>query len=353
MTVMVSYSSWNGQKMHGNRSLLTDVLKGRMGFEGFVVSDWNGQAQLPGCSKTSCPDAYNAGIDMIMAPDGWKGLFENTVAQVRSGVIPMSRVDDAVRRILRVKVKLGLFEPGRPWEGKLGELSSPEHRAVAREAVRKSLVLLKNSAAVLPIKANSHVLVTGSSAADIGRQCGGWTLSWQGTGNTNSDFPNGQSIYAALEAAITHAGGTVELSPDGRFTRKPDVVIAVLGEDPSAEGRGDLTSLDYQAKHPGDLELLKGLKTSGLPVVTVFLSGRPLWVSPLIAESDAFVAAWYPGTEGAGVADVLVGDRRGKPRYDFVGKLPMSWPKSPTQTQLNVGQPQYDPLFAFGYGLHY
>ena len=351
MTVMVSYSSWNGRKMHGNRSLITDVLKGRMGFEGFVVSDWNGHGQLPGCTKRSCPDAYNAGIDMIMAPDGWKGLFENTVAQVRSGLIPMGRVDDAVRRILRVKVKLGLFDADRPWEGKLERLGSPEHRALARAAVRESLVLLKNNGHILPIKANAHVLITGSSAADIGRQCGGWTLSWQGTGNSNSDFPNGQSIYSALSEAMTHAGGTVELSQDGRFTGKPDVAIAVLGEDPSAEMRGDLRSLDYQAEHPGDLELLRKLKASGVPVVTVFLSGRPLWVNPLVNESDAFVAGWFPGTEGAGVADVLIGNAQGKPRYDFVGKLPMSWPKSATQTQLNAGQPGYDPLFAYGYGL--
>ena len=351
MTVMVSYSSWNGQKMHGNRSLITDVLKGRMGFEGFVVGDWNGHSQLPGCTKRSCPDAYNAGIDMIMAPDGWKGLFENTVAQVRSGLIPMSRVDDAVQRILRAKVKMGLFETDRPWEGRLDRLGSPEHRALAREAVRKSLVLLKDNNHVLPIKAGSHVLITGSSADDIGRQCGGWTLSWQGTGNANSDFPNGQSIYSALNEAITRAGGTAELSQDGRFTTRPDVVIAVLGEDPSAEMRGDLRSLDYQAEHSNDLELLKKLKADGMPVVTVFLSGRPLWVNPLLNESDAFVAGWFPGTEGAGVADVLIGNRQGKARYDFVGKLPMSWPKTAAQTQLNVGQAVYDPLFAYGYGL--
>ena len=351
MTVMVSYSSWNGQKMHGNRSLITDVLKGRMGFEGFVVSDWNGHGQLPGCTKRNCPDAYNAGIDMIMAPDGWKGLFENTLTQARSGVIPMSRIDDAVRRILRVKVKLGLFESQRPWEGKLERLGSSEHRALAREAVRESLVLLKNNNHILPIRSNAHVLVTGSSAADIGRQCGGWTLSWQGTGNSNSDFPNGQSIYAALNEVITRSGGTAELSQDGNFTSRPDVVIAVFGEDPSAEMRGDLRTLDYQVEHSGDLELLKKLKASGIPVVTVFLSGRPLWVNPLLNESDAFVAGWFPGTEGAGVADVLIGNAHGKPRYDFAGKLPMSWPRRADQTVLNVGQQAYDPLFAYGYGL--
>ena len=352
MTVMVSYSSWNGQKMHGNRSLITAVLKGRMGFAGFVVGDWNGHGQLPGCTKRSCPDAYNAGIDMVMAPDGWKAMFESTVAQVRSGSIPASRVDDAVRRILRVKIKMGLFQPARPWEGQLDRLGSAENRALAREAVRKSMVLLKNNGHVLPIKAGSHVLITGSSADDIGRQCGGWTLSWQGTGNTNSDFPNGESVYAALKDTIVRSGGAAELSQDGSFTTRPDVAIAVLGEDPSAEMRGDLRSLDYQVEHSRDLELLKKLEASGIPVVTVFFSGRPLWVNPLLNASDAFVAGWFPGTEGAGIADVLVGDRQGRPRYDFAGKLPMSWPKSAAQTQLNVGQSVYDPLFAYGYGLN-
>ena len=351
MTVMVSYSSWNGQKMHGNRSLITDVLKGRMGFEGFVVSDWNGHSQIPGCTKSNCPEAYNAGIDMIMAPDGWKGLFDNTLAQVRSGVIAMGRVDDAVRRILRVKVKMGLFEPDRPWEGKLEELGSADHRALARQAVRESLVLLKNNDSVLPIKAGAHVLVTGSSADDIGRQCGGWTISWQGTGNSNGDFPNGQSIYSALRDVITQGGGTVELSATGEFKARPDVAVVVLGEDPTAEMRGDLRSLDYAVEHPKDVELLHKLKATGVPVITVFLSGRPLWVNPLLNASDGFVAGWFPGSEGAGVADVLVGDERGKPRYDFVGKLPMSWPKSAAQTALNVGQKGYAPLFAYGYGL--
>ena len=214
------------------------------------------------------------------------------------------------------------------------------------------MVLLKNNGHVLPIKAGAHVLVSGSSADDIGRQCGGWTLSWQGTGNTNSDFPNGESVYAGLRDAVLRAGGTAEASPDGSFTTRPDVAIVVLGEDPSAEMRGDLRSLDYQVEHSGDLQLLKKLEASGVPVVTVFFSGRPLWVNPLLNASDAFIAGWFPGTEGAGIADVLIGDRQGRPRYDFAGKLPMSWPKSAAQTQLNVGQAVYEPLFGYGYGLN-
>jgi beta-glucosidase len=349
LTVMASFSSWQGVKMHGNRSLLTDVLKGRMGFEGLVVSDWNGHGQVPGCTDVNCPQAINAGIDMLMAPNTWKGAFENTLAQARSGDIPQARIDDAVRRILRVKLKLGLFNKERPWEGRSNVLGSPEHRALAREAVRKSLVLLKNNGGVLPVKASAHVLVAGSGADDIGQQSGGWTLSWQGTGNRNTDFPNGESIFAGIRQALT--SGAAELSVDGRFTRKPDVAIVVFGEQPYAEGFGDIRTLEYQPGDKQDLALLKKLKSQGIPVVSVFLSGRPLWVNPELNASDAFVAAWLPGSEGGGIADVLIGDATGKPRHDFHGRLSFSWPKSAAQTRLNVGREPYDPLFEYGYGL--
>ncbi|MET0496701.1 MAG: glycoside hydrolase family 3 N-terminal domain-containing protein [Steroidobacteraceae bacterium] len=353
MTVMVSYSSWQGVKNHGNRSLITGVLKGRMGFEGFVVGDWNGHAQVPGCTEESCAAAYNAGVDMLMAPASWKGLYKNTLAQVKSGEIPQARIDDAVRRILRVKFKLGLFEAARPWEGKKNVLGAPEHRAIAREAVRKSLVLLKNNGNVLPIKGNARVLVAGSGADDIGQASGGWSLSWQGTGNKNSDFPNGESIYAGLAAAVERAGGKTELQVDGHFKTKPDVAVVVFGETPYAEMQGDLRTLEYQAGDKRDLALLQRLKSAGVPVVSVFLSGRPLWVNPELNASDAFVAAWLPGSEGGGVADVLIADASGKAKYDFTGKLAYSWPRSAAQTVLNVGQSDYQPLFAFGYGLNY
>jgi beta-glucosidase len=264
----------------------------------------------------------------------------------------MSRIDDAVRRILRVKAKLGLFDPARPWEGRPGVVGAPSHREVARQAVRDSLVLLKNDG-VLPIKASAHVLVAGSGADDIGRQSGGWTLSWQGDGNTNADFPNGQSIYAGIEAAMTAAGGTAELSESGAFSRKPDVAIVVFGETPYAEFNGDLRTLEYQPGDKRDLALLKRLRAQGVPVVAVFLSGRPLWVNPELNASNAFVAAWLPGTEGGGVADVLIGDADGKPRHDFQGKLSFSWPKSAAQTRLNWGETPYDPLFPYGFGLTY
>jgi beta-glucosidase len=352
MTVMASFNSWNGAKMHGNKSLLTDVLKERMGFQGFVVGDWNGHGQIPGCTNTDCAQTFNAGLDMAMAPDSWKGLFESTVRHVKDGTIPMARIDDAVRRILRVKVKLGLFDPARPVEGKAGVLGSPEHRAVAREAVAKSLVLLKNSG-VLPVKASAKVLVAGPGADSMMLQTGGWTLSWQGDANGNELFPNGETIWSGIKKAIEAGGGTATLSADGSFTAKPDVAIVVFGEQPYAEMRGDIRTLEFQ---PGDkqaLALLKKFKGAGVPVVSVFLSGRPLWVNPELNASDAFVAAWLPGSEGAGVADVLIGDATGKPRRDFHGRLSFSWPKTAAQFTLNKGKPGYDPLFALGYGLTY
>ncbi|MBY9061967.1 exo 1,3/1,4-beta-D-glucan glucohydrolase [Sphingomonas yunnanensis] len=347
MTVMASFSSWNGQKMHGNRTLLTDVLKGRMGFEGFVVGDWNGHGQVPGCTNNDCPATFAAGLDMAMAPDSWKGMFDTTLAAVKAGKLPMARVDDAVRRILRVKMKLGLFDPARPWEARGATVGSAEHRAVAREAVAESLVLLKNNG-VLPVRASANILVVGDAADDIGRQAGGWTLSWQGDGNTNADFPGATSIYAGIAAAAKAGGGTATLSRDGSFTAKPDVAIVVFGEQPYAEMRGDVRTLEFEAGDKESLALLRKLKAAGVPTVSVFLSGRPLWVNPELNQSDAFVAAWFPGSEGAGVADVLVGGKR-----DFTGKLSFSWPKNAGQFTLNKGAPGYDPLFPFGYGLSY
>ena len=351
-TVMASYSSWQGKKMHGNRSLLTGVLKGKMGFDGFVVGDWNGHGQVAGCTNTDCPAAFNAGLDMAMAPDSWKGLYDTTLAQVKAGTIPMARVDDAVRRILRIKMRSGLFDAARPWEGRSGVIGSAAHRALAREAVAKTLVLLKNDG-VLPLKAGANILVAGGAADDIGQQAGGWTLSWQGDGNSKADFPNAQSIYAGIAAAMKAGGGSVTLNADGSFTAKPDAAIVVFGETPYAEMRGDLRTLEFQ---PGDkqaLAMLKRLKAAGIPVVSVFLSGRPLWVNPEINASDAFVAAWLPGSEGGGIADVLIGDASGKPRRDFNGRLSYSWPKTAGQFTLNKGAPGYDPQFPLDYGLSY
>ena len=350
LSIMASFSGWNGVKHSGNPTLLTDVLRGPLGFKGFVVSDWNAHGQLPGCTNESCALAVNSGIDMLMAPDSWKPLYASTLAQAKSGEIPMARVNEAVRRILVAKVKTGLFEPARPMEGRFEELASPAHRALAREAVRKSLVLLKNDG-VLPVRADARVLVAGTAADDIGQASGGWTLSWQGTGNSNADFPQGQSIWGGIEEAVKAGGGSATLSADGSFTQKPDVAIVVFGETPYAEFQGDVDTLDFLPTEP--LETLKRLKAAGIPTVSVFLSGRPLWTNPEINASDAFVAAWLPGTEGGGVADVLIGDAAGKPRTDFNGKLSFSWPKDARGEPLNVGQPGYDPQFAYGYGLTY
>jgi beta-glucosidase len=350
LTIMASFSSWNGVKHTANKDLLTDVLRGPLGFDGFVVGDWNAHGQVEGCTNESCAAAFNAGIDMFMAPDSWKPLFHNTLAQVRSGEITMARLDDAVRRILTVKVKAGVFADRRPVEGQVEVLGSPEHRALAREAVRQSLVLLKNNGSVLPIRPGARVLVAGS-ADDIGKAAGGWTINWQGTGNTRADFPNGESIWEGLKAAVEGSGGTADLSPAGTFQTRPDVAIVVFGEDPYAEFQGDLSDLDFRPREP--LALLRRLQEQGIPTVSVFLSGRPLYVNPEINASDAFVAAWLPGSEGGGVADVLVAAPDGASRHDFHGKLSFSWPRSPDQPPQNRGEPDYDPQFGYGFGLTY
>jgi beta-glucosidase len=356
-TVMASFSSWNGVKMSGHKGLLTDVLKGRMDFQGFVVGDWNGHGQVPGCTNEDCPQAINAGMDMFMAPDSWRGLYKNTLAEVKSGVIPMSRLDDAVSRILRVKMRLGLFDKGSP-SSQISDnpsyaLGSPEHRAIARRAVRETLVLLKNHNGILPLNPKQRILVAGDGADNIPKQSGGWTLTWQGTGTTNADFPNAQSIWDGIREQVVAAGGTAQLSVDGKYTQKPDVAIVVYGENPYAEFQGDIPNLLFSPGDSSNLDMIKRLRAQGIPVVSVFLSGRPLWVNPEINASNAFVAAWLPGSEGGGVADVILRTAAGAINHDFHGKLAYSWPRTAVQTPLNVGQRNYNPQFAFGYGLTY
>ncbi|WP_444938596.1 glycoside hydrolase family 3 protein [Microbulbifer sp. JMSA002] len=357
-TVMASFNSWNGEKLHGHQYLLTDVLKERLGFDGFVVGDWNGHSFVPGCTLESCAAAINAGLDMFMVPADWKALFNNTLAQAKSGEIPSERLNDAVRRILRVKLRAGLFERNMPLAGKAGILGNAEHRAIAREAVRKSLVLMKNNDQMLPLAAKQNVLVVGDGADNLSKQSGGWTISWQGTGNTREDFPGATSIFEGIAAAVKSAGGEAILSEDGSFTdasfangKAPQVAIAIYGEEPYAEWHGDITNLEYQRGNKKDLALLKKLREQEMPVVSVFLSGRPLWVNSELNASDAFVAAWLPGSEGAGVADVLFRGAKGEIRYDFTGKLPFSWPMYTNQTVLNPYHEHYDPLFALGHGL--
>ena len=354
-TVMASYSSWRGLKMHGNHSLLTDVLKGRFGFDGFVIGDWNGHAQLPGCSAISCPQAVNAGLDMLMAPDGWKELHANLMAQVAAGQIAPARLDDAVRRILRVKLRAHLLTEGRPsarpYAGHYELLGAPAHRAIARQAVRESLVLLKNHNHLLPLTPGRRVLVSGEGADSIAKQSGGWTINWQGT-EPNQVFPHAQSIYAGVAERVKAAGGTAELSPSGEFHTRPDAAIVVFGENPYAEFAGDVATLEYSPGDKRDLQLLHRLHALDVPVVAVFLSGRPLWVNAEINAADAFVAAWLPGPEGGGVADVLFARPDGSVRFDFRGRLPFSWPASARPPAVD-GRPGEPPLFAFGYGLTY
>lgn len=356
-SVMASFSSWNGEKMSGNKSLLTGVLKDRMHFDGFVVGDWNSHGQVDGCTNESCAKAINAGLDMFMysGPD-WKKLYANTLAQVKSGEIPMARLDDAVRRILRVKIRAGLFERGRPssrpMAGKFENIAAPAHRALARRAVRESMVLLKNEG-VLPLKPSANILVAGAGADTISQAAGGWSITWQGIDVPNSAFPNGQSIWSGIADAVKAGGGTATFSPEGRFTAKPDAAIVVFGEQPYAEFRGDRADLEYSAEDKSDLEMLRRLKAQGIPVVAVFLSGRPLWVNAEINASDAFVAAFLPGAEGAGVADMLFRKPDGSIAYDWRGRLSFSWPKLPNQFVLNRRDPGYDPLFPIGYGLTY
>ncbi|WP_059151495.1 glycoside hydrolase family 3 protein [Novosphingobium barchaimii] len=356
-SVMASFSSWNGEKMSGNKSLLTGVLKERMGFDGFVVGDWNSHGQVKGCSNEDCPQAINAGLDMFMySGPGWKQLYDNTLAEAKAGTIPAARLDDAVRRILRVKLRAGTFDRGRPssraFAAKFDVIASAQHRAIAREAVRESLVLLKNNG-VLPLKPAANILVAGNAADSISQQAGGWSITWQGADLPNSAFPNATSIWKGIEQTVKTGGGTATYAPDGKFTAKPDAAIVVFGEQPYAEFKGDIPNLEYSPGDKSDLEMLRRLKAAGVPVVSVFLSGRPLWVNAEMNASDAFVAAFLPGSEGGGVADVLFAGADGKPAHDFRGKLSFSWPKRPDQYVLNRRDAGYDPLFAFGYGLSY
>ncbi len=356
LIVMASYNSWNGVKMHANHYLLTDILKGRLGFRGFVVGDWNAHEEIPGCTKYRCAAAILAGVDMLMAPDSWRDLYKNTLAEARSGEIPQTRIDDAVRRILRVKAIAGLFERAAPKEdapaADFARLGSAAHRALAREAVRKSLVLLKNDHHTLPLNPRARILVAGDGADSIGMQSGGWTLDWQGDHNSNADFPGATSIFGGIRAAVTAAGGTAVLSKDGRTAEKPDAAVVVFGEGPYAEYQGDRENLEYSPNDAHELELLRRLHASGVPTVAVFLSGRPMWVNPQINASDAFVAAWLPGSEGEGVADVLF-SAAGREQYDFTGRLAFSWPRTAMPVSFDAAGNVSGALFPRGWGLDY
>ena len=361
LSVMASYNSWddavdgvNYGKMSGARTLLTGALKDKMGFPGFIVSDWNAIGQLPGCSNASCPQAINAGIDMVMVPDDWQAFIANTTRQVQDGEIPMARIDDAVSRIVRAKLVMGAFGKRPSQRVGAGDAGLLQDRALARRAVRESLVLLKNNHDVLPLKRGSRLLVVGKSADSIANQVGGWSLTWQGTDNSNADFPNATSVLAGIRAADGAANVTYRATADGVDLKAFDAIIAVIGETPYAETMGDImpsATLRHSDRHPEDLAVLKAAAASGKPVVTLFLSGRPLFVNDLLNRSDAFVAAWLPGSEGDGIADLLFTGEHGKPAFNFSGTLAMPWPGVPCP---HAGRDKAaDWLFVRGDGLHY
>jgi beta-glucosidase len=320
-SIMVSYSSWNGVKMHGNKYLLTDVLKGELGFQGFLVSDWAAIDQLSPDYKHDIEQAINAGLDMIMIPNGrdktnnYVEFINDLKSLVADRKVPQSRIDDAVRRILRIKIQLGLFESTATDPALTAAVGSPEHRAVARECVRESLVLMKNEKHVLPLAKNvQHLVVVGAGADDLGMQCGGWTVDWQG-GHGNITH-GGTTLLAAIRQAVS-AATQVTFSPDASDLKNADAIIAVIGEAPYAEMKGDREELKLSAE---DQALIAKAKAGGAPVVTLLYSGRPLELGTALADSDALVAAWLPGSEGRGMTDVLFGD------YKFTGKLPRAWP---------------------------
>jgi beta-glucosidase len=352
--VMASFSSWNGLKLHGHRYLLMDVLKSQMGFDGFVISDWNGHAQLPAASNDYGVVAINCGIDMLMAPEDWRQLWHNTIEHVQDGLISSERLDDAVGRILRVKLRAGIRFGRMPSENAYSNrselLGCSAHRNVARQAVRESLVLLKNRDNVLPLNERGNYLLLGPGGDSIPMQCGGWSLTWQGDNTRNIDYPNGDSLASALRTHLEASGGkltSVETLDDDSDLSGFDAVIVAFGEQPYAEGHGDRIHLSYSSNEPGPLQLLRRLKTAGLPIISVFLTGRPLWVNPELNASDAFVVAWLPGTEAAGISDLIFSNSQ----FDFKGKLPFSWPATPYQTPLNLGDKDYRPLFPYGFGL--
>lgn len=393
--VMSSFNSWDCStnydhspdiegdynfKLHGSKYLLTDVLKEKMGFDGLVVTDWHGHSEVSKCSDGDASYAINAGNDILMVPvkKHWKAVYSKTVADIATGVIPMARIDDAVTRILRVKMRAGLWAKPCPSQRALAAnqslLGHPEHRQVAREAVRKSLVLLKNKDGILPLAANQKVLLTGSAADDLQKQAGGWNLTWQGDENVLADFPGATTVKMALEAEL--GAENVIYDPDLNCELKAgDIAIVVFGEDPYAEMMGDIKpwqTLEFatlKRSYKADVERIRTLHQAGVKVISVFFSGRPLYMNQQIAQSDAFIAAFLPGSEGEGITDLMVADADGRPRFDFSGTLSFSWPNRKRSDAVNRIPPhipdyqlpqqeqdpsgEHKPLFAYGYGLNY
>ena len=344
-SIMPSYSSWNGVKVSGIKKLLTDILKQELGFEGFLISDYRAVDQITKDYKEAIGISINAGMDMVMVPTDYQRFFNLLLELVKEGKVPQARIDDAVTRILRVKLAMGLMDKSRSHlaDRRLHKtFGSAEHRQVARECVRQSLVLLKNEKKALPLKKTlARIHVGGKNADDIGNQCGGWTIQWQG--KSGEVTPGGTTILKAIQESVSPAT-KVTFSRDGSGAEGANVGVVVIGETPYAEGVGDHEDLSIPAE---DLAAIQKMKQAGIPVVAILFSGRPMIINEALAQCDAFVAAWLPGTEGRGVTDVLFGD------YKPSGKLSFSWPRSMAQLPINVGDQNYDPLFKYGYGLSF
>ncbi len=348
-SIMVSYSSLNGKKMSGNRHLLTDVLKGELGFQGILVSDWAAIDQLSPDYKNDVEASINAGLDMVMIPKGpgqpnnYVEFITDLKKLVAEGHVSQARIDDAVRRILRIKFEMGLFKNPYTDPALTADIGSIAHREVARQCVRESLVLLKNDNKTVPLsKSLKHLAVVGAAADDLGIQCGGWTISWQGQAGTT--IRGGTTILTAIRNTVT-PGTTVTFSADGNDVKGADAVVVVVGELPYAETMGDRTDLHLS---PADVQLVERVKSAGVPVVTVLLSGRPLILGSAMNASDALIAAWLPGTEGQGIADVLFGD------FKPTGTLPRPWPRNNGGTATAGGNSSgSDTLFPNGFSLNH
>ena len=347
-SIMVSYNSWKGQKLHGHKYLINDVLKKELKFRGIVVSDWAGINEIDKDYKTCIIQSINAGIDMNMVPgslnpddNSYDDFIRLAIESVKEGSIPIERIDDAVFRILKIKKKIGLFDKPIKNPKNTNVVGSKKHRDLARKSVRKSLVLLKNKGDILPLDKNSgKITLVGEHADNIGYQSGGWTIHWQGG---SGDITPGTTILDAFKSVVIDSS-RIHYSKDGNDLSNSDVVVVVVGEKPYSEGVGDRDALYLSDE---DRKLLNKIGNTNLPHVVILISGRPMIINEALAKSDAFVLAWLPGTEGEGITDVIFGD------YNFTGKLSMTWPKSMKQIPINYGDSNYDPLFKLGFGLSY
>ena len=345
VAIMASFSSINGEKIHGSKAMLTDLLKGELGFDGVVITDWEGVR----LGELTLKQALLAGFDMFMLVQSWREGLPEMIQLVEDGEVPMSRIDDAVTRVLRLKLRLGLFESPYSATACAQWLGSEEHRAIARQAVRESLVLLKNEQGVLPLSKTSKVVVVGSHADNVAYQSGGWTKKWQGAhedlyGNPARPVPGATSILDGIREVLGAA--RVVYAGESDVSDEADVAIIVVGETPYSEGVGDRAAEELVLSE-AHRQLIRAYQEAGTTVITVLVTGRPLLINDELARSDALVVAWLPGSEGLGVAEVLFGD------YGFSGKLGFSWPRNAAQIPIHVGDDQYSPLYPFGFGLTY